>query len=180
MDNFLHITATWLHILGIALFVGPQFFLAFAWIPASRRIKDLQTRVDAMRTITRRFGVIGGIGLALLLVSGTYQISTWRDYYGVPAEDDFTGIRYGLIFVIKMSALIVMVALVAYHTFVLGPKQLNMLEEQAKGGDVLDDEIRGARVQSMIVSIVALIITLAIMGMGVSMGATDRFSLAPV
>ena len=34
VENFLHIFFIWLHILGVALFVGPQFFLAFAWVPA--------------------------------------------------------------------------------------------------------------------------------------------------
>ena len=64
MDNTLHIIAVWTHILGIALFVGPQFFLAFAWVPASRGISDLPTRTRAMRTITRRFAWIGGTGPA--------------------------------------------------------------------------------------------------------------------
>ena len=175
MDNFWHISATWLHILGIALFVGPQFFLAFAWIPASRRIADLPTRVDAMRTITRRFGYIGGVGLALIIGSGLYQILTWRDYYAMPPADDlaFTSIRYGVIFIIKMNALIAMLILVGLHTFWIGPKQLNLLEEQARGGEVLDDEVRSWRRISMIVSIVALVITLAIMAMGASMGATQ-------
>jgi uncharacterized membrane protein len=173
MDNLLHILATWFHVLGIALFVGPQFFLAFAWIPASRRIADLQTRVEAMRTITRRFGYIGGVGLAFIILSGTYQIMTWRDYYAVPDDLEFTSIRYGVIFIIKMSALLVMLVLVGIHTFVIGPKQLNLLEEQAKGGDVLDDEVRSLRRTSMIISIVALVITLSIMVMGASMGATN-------
>jgi uncharacterized membrane protein len=172
MDHFLHITATWLHVLGIALFVGPQFFLAFAWVPASRRIADLPTRVEAMRTITRRFGYIGGLGLVLIIGSGIYQIMTWRDYYNIGDDLEFTSIRYGVIFIIKMTALIVMLILVGLHTFVVGPKQLSLMEEQAKGGDVLDDEVRSARKQSMMLSIAALVITLAIMVMGVSMGAT--------
>jgi uncharacterized membrane protein len=62
VDNFWHIFFIWMHILGVALLVGPQFFLALAWIPASREITDLRARVKAMRTITRRFGYIGGGG----------------------------------------------------------------------------------------------------------------------
>lgn len=171
MEYFLHITATWLHILGIALFVGPQFFLAFAWVPASRRIPDLRTRAEAMRTITRRFGYIGGIGLLLIILAGTYLISTWRDYYSFPEDADFASVRYGLIFIIKMTALIVMLALVGFHTFVIGPRQIDLMDRQANGESV-DDEMRGKRIQSMITSILALVLTLAIMVMGVSMSAT--------
>jgi uncharacterized membrane protein YidH (DUF202 family) len=115
------------------------------------------------------------VGLALIIGSGLYQILTWRDYYAMPPAEDleFTSIRYGVIFIIKMSALLVMLVLVGIHTFVIGPKQLNLLEEQAKGGDVLDDEVRSLRRTSMIISIVALVITLSIMVMGASMGATN-------
>lgn len=173
MDDFLHIMSVWAHILGIALFVGPQFLLAFAWVPASRRIADLTTRAEAMRTITSRFAVIGGVGLLMILLSGTYQIMTWRDYYSQPDDLEFTSIRYGVIFIVKMTALIVMLILVGLHTFVIGPRQLNLLEEQAKGGDVLDDEVRSLRRKSMITSIVALLITLAIMVMGVAMGVSN-------
>ena len=83
MDNFWHIFFIWVHILGVALLVGPQFFMAYAWIPASRNIDDLRVRVKAMRTITRRFGYVGGAGIVLLVCAGTYLIIDWRDYYAV-------------------------------------------------------------------------------------------------
>src|SRR5207247_2175664 len=98
MQNAMHVVFLWMHILGIALFVGPQFFLAFAWVPASRQIADLPTRVQAMRTITRRFGYIGGVGLLLILIGGGYLIGNWREYYHQPDDLGFTDIRYGVIF----------------------------------------------------------------------------------
>lgn len=176
MENFLHISALWMHILGIALFVGPQFFLAFAWIPASRGIADLPTRARAMRTITTRFGWIGGAGLVMIVVAGTYLVSTWRDYYGVPDETGFTELRFGVIFIIKMTALLVMLALVGLHTFVVGPRLLENVEAQAAGGRV--DEAEGVRLRklSMWLSIGALLITLFLMVLGVSM-STANYSL---
>lgn len=179
MDNFLHISSIWLHVLGVALWLGPQFFMAFAWVPASRRITDLPTRVQAMTTITRRFGYIGGIGLLLLLISGMYQISTWRDYYAMPDDVEFTSLWYGLLFVIKMNVLIVMLILAGLHVFVVGPRQLKLLERQADGEPVLDDEIRSARRMSMMLSIGALILTLALVALGIAMG-TGQFSFDEV
>lgn len=173
MENFLHIAAVWLHVLGIALFVGPQFFLAFAWVPASRRIEDLSTRVAAMRTITTRFGWIGGIGLLLILIGGTYLIMTWRDYHGVGDAVGFLDLRYGVVFVIKMVLLVVMVVLTGLHMFVVGPSQVDAMEEQARGGAVSDKEVRRLRVTSMVLSITGLILTLVIMGFGVSLGAAE-------
>ena len=178
MEEFLHIMAVWAHVLGIALFVGPQFFLAFAWVPASRRITDERQRVEAMRTITRRFGIIGGIGLVLIIVAGTYLISTWRTYYSIPDDLGFTEIRYGVIFIVKMTTLLVMLALVGIHTFVVGPKQLNLMERKVNGDNVLDDEILSLRKVSMALSMIGLLLTLCIMIMGSSMGATG-YSFQP-
>ena len=173
MDNFLHISALWLHVLGIALFVGPQFFLAFAWVPASRQIADLQTRAQAMRTITKRFGYIGGIGLLLIVIAGTYLIMTWRDFYSYPDDAGFTDIRYGVIFIVKMSVLLVMLVLVGLHMFWAGPKQLALMEAQARGETVDAQDLRRARMTSMFLSIAGLLLTLAIMVMGVSLSTTE-------
>ena len=173
MENFLHIAAVWLHVLGIALFVGPQFFLAFAWVPASRQIEDLSTRVDAMRTITTRFGWIGGIGLVLILIGGTYLIMTWRDYHNVPEGVAFLDYIYGVVFVVKMIVLVVMIVLVGLHMFVVGPSQVDALEERARGEDVPEIRMRRIRITSMALSITGLILTLVIMGMGVSLGAAE-------
>lgn len=173
MENFLHITAVWLHILGIALFVGPQFFLAFAGIPAARRISDLATRAQAMRIMTRRFGHIGGAGLVLIIAAGTYMISTWRDFYSIDEAAGFTDMRYGVIFIIKMNVLIVMLALVGLHMFWVGPRQLALMEEQARGGNVPAERLTRMRKLSMWTSIAALLLTLVLMVMGVSMATTS-------
>jgi len=172
MDNFLHIAAIWIHILGIALWVGPQFFMAFAWVPTSRGIVDLPTRARAMRSITSRFLWIGGTGLVLIVVAGTYLISTWRDFYA--ADDvEFTGIRYGVIFILKMNVLLVMLVLAGLHTFLVGPRLLALIEAQAAGERVEESDLRRYRMWSMALSIGALLLTLAIMVMGVSMSTTN-------
>ncbi|MCY3881829.1 MAG: CopD family protein [Chloroflexi bacterium] len=173
MENFLHIGAVWLHVLGIALFVGPQFFLAFAWVPASRQIQDLPTRVAAMRTITTRFGWIGGIGLVLILIGGAYLIMTWRDYHNIPDGVAFFDYIYGVVFVVKMIVLVVMIVLVGLHMFVVGPSQVDAMERVAQGEDVPDRDIRRLRITSMSLSITGLILTLVVMGMGVSLGAAE-------
>jgi copper resistance protein D len=177
LANALHITAIWMHVLGIALFVGPQFFLAFAWVPASRGIADMPTRLQAMRTITRRFAYIGGAGLVLIVIAGLYLIFTWRDFYNQPAPEEmaFTEIRYGVIFIIKMTVFLVVLALVGLHTFWFGPRQLDLMEARARGESVLDDDIRSIRIRSMFLSISGLLLVLAIIAMG-AMLSTQSFS----
>jgi uncharacterized membrane protein len=180
VDNFWHIFFIWMHILGVALLVGPQFFLALAWIPASRQISDLPTRITAMRTITRRFGYIGGAGIVLLVLAGTYLISDWRDYYlGGDDSVEFTSIRFGVVFIVKMSLFVVMLAVLALHIFWLGPRQLERMEAQANGERISEAEIRSARVQSMITSILGLVLALAIMVLGAMLN-TSTWSLREI
>src|SRR3990172_1266409 len=162
MEETLHITFIWLHILGITLWVGPQFFLAAAWVPASRQITDMPTRIAAMRVITRRFGYLGGAGLVLTMIAGLYLVTSWRDYYSQPDDVGFTELRFGVVFIIKMAVLAVMLAVSALHMFIFGPRQLDKLEAQARGENVTDDELRSIRKQSMFLSISGLALTLAI------------------
>jgi uncharacterized membrane protein len=179
VEETLHITFIWLHILGITLWVGPQFFLAVAWVPASRQITDMPTRIAAMRVITRRFGYLGGFGLTLTMAAGTYLIFDWRDHYAVPGDADFLSLRYGVVFVIKMTVLTVMLAVIALHMFVLGPRQLDRLEAQARGENVTEEELRSIRKQSMFLSISGLVLTLAIMVLGVMLN-TASWSLQEI
>ncbi len=174
MTDTLHIIAIWMHILGIALWVGPQFFLAFAWVPASRQIADPASRLEAMRTITRRFAYIGGIGLLLILVAGLYLVGSFRDYYHY--DGGFFDIRFGVIFLTKMITLAVMLAVIGFHTFIVGPRLMGLMEARIQGKDVSDAVIRKARLQSMAFSILGLVLTLAIMVMGAMLN-TVTFSL---
>ncbi len=173
MDNFLHIFFIWVHILGVALFVGPQFFMAFAWVPASRRIADPQARIAAMKLITRRFGYIGGAGIVLLVAAGTYLIADWRNYYGVPDDVGFTDVRFGVVFIIKMTLLTVMLAVLAFHMFYLGPRQLEAMEAQANGERISAAEVRKARMMSMTASVLGLLMALALMVMGVMLNSVS-------
>ena len=172
MENTLHVIAIWLHILGVALFVGPQFFLAFAWAPAARGIKDQAVRVSLTRQLTRKFGFLGGAGLVLIVAAGSYLISNWRSYYAQPDDIGFTDIRYGVLFIAKMSAFIVMLAVVGVHSFVIGPRLVERMEAQL-AGKASDEDVRKARVASMAVSIVGLALALAIMVLGVMMNTTN-------
>lgn len=175
MENALHMAAIWAHILGIALFVGPQFFLAMGVVPATRGITDPLERARATRVVTTRFGWLAGAGLFIILIAGTYLIATWRDYYGIPDDVAFLDVRYGVLFTAKMTVLIFMVLAVGLHVFVVGPRQLDLMEDQARGAPV-DDDLRTMRKLSMFLSVSGLVLALAIMVMGAGL-STANFSL---
>lgn len=171
MENTLHVIAIWCHILGIALFVGPQFFLAFAWVPAARGIADQRIRADLTRKLTRRFGWIGGIGLLMIVIAGGYLIARWRDYYAYPSGAGFTEIWYGVLFIIKMNLLILMLIVVGLHTFYVGPKLVDAIDAEVAGTGSAA-QTRRARMLSMAFSIVGLLLTLGIMVFGVMLNTS--------
>lgn len=173
MDQFWHALFVYVHILGVVLFVGPQIFLAFAWVPASRRIEDSPTRIAAMRIVTRRFLYIGGIGLLLAILAGSYLIATWRSYYGVPDDVGFTSLRFGVVFVVKMVLLLAMLAAVGIHSFVTGPKLIDLLERQPTTAGKTSPEARSLRLQSMALSIAGLLLALVMMSLGVLLNTTQ-------
>ena len=109
----------------------------------------------------------------LILIGGSYLISTWRDYHDVGDEIAFFDLPYGVFFVIKMVILMVMLVLVGLHMFVVGPSQVDAMEERARGEDVPEVRMRRIRITSMVLSITGLLLTLVIMGFGVSLSAIE-------
>jgi uncharacterized membrane protein len=176
VEDTLHIIAIWMHVLGIAIFVGPQFFLAFAWVPVARTIEDQRVRANLTRKLTRRFGHLGGVGLVLIVVAGTYLISTWRDFYSVGDDVSFADVRYGVVFMVKMTLFIVMLAVVGLHTFMIGPRLVSAMEAEVEGRGS-PQATRTARGASMALSILGLVLALAIMVLGVMMN-TKEWSFA--
>lgn len=144
----------WLHILAATILVGPQFFLFVAAIPAIRTIEDARARAKAMRVVTTRFGYLAWGAIVVLVITGIGNL-----YEIAPVDvGKINDINYGKIFMVKMTLLIIVVALMALHSLVLGPRQMRMMEEGASEGD-----LASARRTSMMISGSTLLLTLAIL-----------------
>lgn len=162
----LHAFFIWLHILGVALWTGPQVYLAVGWPGAARQIPDLQTKVNTIRVLTRRLAYLGGFGLVLLVAAGTYFLFTWRDYYAIPDDVGFFDLRFGVVWAVKMAVVAVMLAVTSLHMFVVGPGQLAAMEAEGRGEPGSGERLRRARQHSRMLSGSGLALTFAIMGLG--------------
>jgi uncharacterized membrane protein len=146
----------WLHILAATVWVGPQFFLFVAAVPAVRTIQDAQTRAQVMRVMTRRFGYLAWGALAVLVVTGIGNL--YEEDLDVDALFD---LNFGIIFQVKMTLLIITVALTALHSFVIGPRLSAMQESVAD-----EAQIASMRRLSMAISGVNLLVAIAIIFCG--------------
>lgn len=175
LENALHAVFLWTHILGIALWVGPQVFLVVGWPPAARAIADPVTKVEAIRILTRRFAYLGGFGLLLVVGAGTYLVLAWPSYYAVPWRSAFLEVWFGPLFFTKLALVITMLTVTALHMFWVGPAQLAAMAAQARGEPISDEEVARARRRSRTLSVTGLLLTFIIMAIGATL-ATARFS----
>jgi len=113
----------WLHVLAATIWVGPQVFLFVAAVPAVRTIEDVKERARLMRLITRRFGYLAWAAMIVLVITGVGNM--YEDEYSIDFLFDH---NWGTIFEVKMTLVILTVVLTAVHSFILGPRLLDMQE----------------------------------------------------
>jgi uncharacterized membrane protein len=152
----------WLHILAATIWVGPQFFLFLAAVPAVRTIEDARERAKVMRVMTTRFGYLAWGALAVLVLTGIGNL------YEEDLDVDVLFDRnFGVIFQVKMTLLIITVVLTALHSFVIGPR-MSALQESVTD----ESQLASMRRLSMIVSGVNLLVAVAIIFCGALLAST--------
>ncbi|MCH6555661.1 MAG: DUF4149 domain-containing protein [Chloroflexi bacterium] len=144
----------WIHIVAVAVWLGPQFFMFLVTVPAVRVIEDPEVRLRVMKVIVTRFGWLAWAAMAVIVLSGVSNLFQEADEFGHIWDSEY---RYFQIFSTKMVLVGLMVILTALHTFVIGPKQLRLLEEMRSDST----EAAGLRRVSIIVSSLTLLISIA-------------------
>ncbi len=156
----------WIHIVAVAVWLGPQFFMFLVTVPAVRVIDDPAVRLQVMRVIVTRFGWLAWAAMAVIVLSGVSNLFQEADEFGHLWDTDY---RYFQIFSTKMVLVGLMVILTALHTFVIGPKQLRLLEEMRSDST----EAAGLRRVSIIVSSLTLLVSVAVVYAGALLANHD-------
>jgi putative copper export protein len=160
-----------LHVTAAATLVGPQLLLFVAVIPATRQLPEAQ-RSAVTRVVTRRFGMLAGGALLVLLATGLYQFYT---VVPEPQREAMTEFRFGMIFMTKMTLFVVLLALIAAHVAWLAPRIQRALDA---AGDTTGDAAAadGAvalptlRRRSLWISGAILVASLGVLALGVTLG----------
>lgn len=141
----------WIHILAATIFVGPQVFLFAVAMPAIRTIDDVRQRASLTRMITRGFGALAGGALAVLIVTGIFNVVHANDNHDLDAK------RYFITLQIKVTLVVIVLALTAIHGAVFGRRL-----EQMRDNGASEDEMANARRLSMYVSAANLTLSIII------------------
>ena len=152
----------WLHILAATIWVGPQVFLFVAAVPAIRTVEDLQVRTRIMRVLTTRFGWLAWGAMLVLVITGIVNL-----YEHALSVEELFELNFGIIFQVKMTLVILTVALTALHSFVIGPRLLSLQESVADQA-----QVASTRRVSIIVSAGNLLLALGILFAAALMNTT--------
>ena len=150
--TFFDALVLWIHILAAAVFIGPQVFLVLVAMPAIRTVGDAAVRQQITRKITRGFGVVGGIALAVLLVTGIWN------YYDAKDNGLLDFKRYFIALQIKLTLVTVVIILTIVHGAVFGRRMQSL---QEAGGS--ESELAKARQWSVLTSIANLAASILIL-----------------
>jgi uncharacterized membrane protein len=145
-------TIIWLHVLAAVVFIGPQVFLAAVAMPALRTLDDVKSRQDATRGITRGFGILGGIALAVLLATGIWN------YYDADDAGLMDIDRYFAVMQVKLTLVTIVIILTILHAAVFGRRLQRLQSENAP-----EAEIAEARRWSMLAAFATLAVSIAIL-----------------
>src|SRR3990172_8248143 len=113
----------WLHIFAATVWVGPQVFLFAVAVPALRTVADVKERARLVRLITTRFGYLAWAAMAVLVITGIGNLFEEDEDLGFLFDQN-----WGTIFEVKMTLVIATIVLTALHSFVIGPRMLQMQE----------------------------------------------------
>jgi putative copper export protein len=148
-----------LHLIAAAVWAGGLVFLGVA-VGAARKALADRERIALFRQLGRRFLVVGGVAMLVLIATGSSMASDRLAAFGDLFDTD-----YGKRLSEKLALVIAVIGLTAFHSFVQGPA-VSRLREQAleRPGDTeLAATIRRKAARAGIVSILNLTATLAIL-----------------
>lgn len=115
----------WIHIVAVTAWLGPQFFLFVAALPAVRTIGDPAARNSALRIVVYRFNWLAWSAMVVIVLTGIGNLFQVSNNFPSVFDGDF---RYLWIFLTKMLLVGLAVLLTGIHTFVVGPAQLRLQE----------------------------------------------------
>lgn len=113
-----------IHVLAAMLWLGGMFFLGVVGAPLLRSIEPAELRQKLFQAIGERFRAVGWWAIAVLIVTGVLNLHYrgWLHWDGVLGSPGFWRTGTGHSLAAKLGAVLVMIAVAAFHDFIQGPR----------------------------------------------------------
>jgi len=121
----------WLHMLATVTWVGSLAAISFLILPAARRSLDLDAQGALIDAIQRRLEPLAWFCLALLVVTGMFQLSTSPHYNGLLSTSN----QWSIAILVKHIMVVVMVVVSALQTWEVLPSIQRAAIRAQKTGD---------------------------------------------
>ncbi|NIM92825.1 MAG: DUF4149 domain-containing protein [Anaerolineales bacterium] len=122
--------AYWLHMVATVIWIGGLFFQATIIPKVVMRTISIEEQPQLLESIRKRFDPVAWLCLAVLVVTGLTQMAANPNYDGFLSVEN----RWSAAILYKHLAILLMVALAAYQTWVLQPQiiRLAILRQKAE------------------------------------------------
>lgn len=147
-----------LHLLGVAVWLGGMIFLGAVAVPAARAAGGPEASRALIRRVARKFGLLGGAAWVVIFVTG-FGLMSHRNI----KMSQITETAYGQKILTKLILLLVVGVIVLVHSLWQGPA-VHRAEEA--GDDARAKKLRG--IGGMLDGLV-LVITLVILGIAATL-----------
>ncbi len=132
----LYLVSVWLHVLAATLWLGGMLFLVITVVPVLRRMERAQAAA-LMHSVGVRFRAAGWGCFALLLLTGTFNLWVRGVRWEHLARAEFWDSPLGRPLGVKLAAFGVVLALSAWHDFVLGPRATGVAQQDPSSAESL-------------------------------------------
>jgi putative copper export protein len=130
----LYLVSVWLHILAASTWIGGMLFLVLVVVPWLRQ-KDRANAAAFLRETGNRFRNVGWAAFAVLLLTGTFNLSVRGVRLADFGDAAWRASPFGSSVLLKLTLFSAVLALSAVHDFVVGPRATRAIENAPRSAE---------------------------------------------
>ena len=146
---------TWIHLISAAIWVGGSLFIGIVFSPLLKTMTDsVETRMQIMIRVGRRFNKIAVPSLIILMATGLYS-----SHMLLSKPDLLFATSYGTFLFIKIILVIILIITYAVHVRVIRKD----VEEQIMSNQMPEHQIQKLRKKIIILGEITVVLSVAIL-----------------
>ena len=146
---------TWIHLISAAIWVGGSLFIGIVFSPLLKTMTDsVETRMQIMIRVGRRFNKIAVPSLIILMATGLYS-----SHMLLSKPDLLFATSYGTFLFIKIILVIILIITYAVHVRVIHKD----VEEQIMSNQMPEHQIQKLRKKIIILGEITVVLSVAIL-----------------